>query len=542
MITLRGYQERAVQWLREGFTNLANRALLLVSPTGSGKTAMFCAITQGASSLGNRTLILQHRRELIRQASLALAGLGVYHTIIAPPAGVEAIRRRHLKKYGRSFIDPEALVAIGSIQTVVRRIPWLQAWAPVLIVLDEAHHSMAATWQTVLAAVPEARVLGATATPIRLDGQGLGDLYQAMFEAASIPELIEAGHLVPVRCWAPPCRADLSRVHIIGGDLDRDELTDLLNRPHITGDAVEHYARLCPGERALVYCCSVRHATDVCAAFNAAGFAFGLITGDTHPDERDGMIEGLELGTLDGLVSVDVITEGLDIPAAVTCIMLRPTESEEKFLQMAGRIMRPAPGKLFGRLHDHVGNLDRHGKPSADRPWSLDGRPKRKRGDAPAPGLRLVQCPVCYYTADPRPICGGLLHDGTLCDHEFAPQGRGLQVREGTLEGVLEDKPKPVPATGHARDYKALRATGCSHGRALHILQARADRKALEDKCLELMQTTQALHPDLTTRQIMGCTRGELTGLKPKQIKAIIQRLEADLEAETADEPFTLEG
>ena len=541
MITLRDFQARAVQRLRDGFCDLAKRALLLVSPTGSGKTFMFCAITQGAAERGNKTLILQHRRELIRQASLSLARLGVRHAIVAPPKTVEAIRRRHLKALGVSWIDADAPVAVGSIQTVTRRLAWLQAWAPVLIVLDEAHHALADTWSRILDAVPAARVLGVTATPIRLDGQGLGALFDELIEAATIPELIELGFLVPVRCWAPPCRADLSRVHLVGGDLDRDELTELLNRPAITGDAIEHYARLCPGSPALVYCCSIRHATDVCAAFNAAGFNFGLITGETPADERDGLIEGLEIGSLDGLVSVDVITEGLDIPRAVTCIMLRPTESEEKFLQMVGRVMRPHPGKAFGRLHDHVGNIDRHGKPSALRPWSLDGRPKRKRGDPPPAGLRLVQCPVCYFTADPRHVCGGQLADGSSCTHVFEPVGVTLRTVDGTLEELLEDPtPRPVPATAPARDYKSLRRAGCSHGRAMHILAARAERQALEARTLELLRAVQAIRPELTTRQIMGVTRGELSGLKPKQLKQLIQRLEADLEAETV--PFTLEG
>ena len=541
MITLREFQARAVQRLREGFCDLTKRALLLVSPTGSGKTFMFCAITQGAAELGNRTLILQHRRELIRQASLSLARLGVRHAIIAPPKTVEAIRRRHLKALGASWIDPGAPVAVGSIQTVVRRLQWLQAWGPVLIVLDEAHHAAANTWRQVLEAVPGARVLGVTATPIRLDGQGLGELFDAMIEAATIPELIDLGFLVPVRCWAPPCRADLSRVHLVGGDLDREELTELLNRPAITGDAIEHYSRLCPGSPALVYCCSIRHARDVCQAFNDAGYNFGLITGETDPDERDGLIEGLEIGSLDGLVSVDVITEGLDIPRAVTCIMLRPTESEEKFLQMAGRVMRPAPGKTFGRLHDHVGNIARHGKPSALRAWSLDGRPKRKRGDLPPPGLRLVQCPVCYFTSDPRHVCGGQLANGDTCAHEFAPEGRTIQTREGTLEELLEDAPaRPVPATAGARTYKALRASGISHGRAMHILAARAEREALEERIRDQLQALKEARPYLDTRQVLGCTLADLVKLKPKQLKELIQRLEVDLEIET--EPFTLEG
>lgn len=522
MFELRAYQQDGLSKLRAAYSR-GVRALLYVLATGGGKTFVFCAIALGAVARGHKSLILTHRRQLLRQASLSLARLGLPHLIIAPPKTIKAIEAAHVAAVGRSFLDPDAMVAVASLGSLARRIAWLIEWAPALLILDEAHHVAAKVWAKIVASVPRAWLLGVTATPTRLDGKGLRPWFKEMILGPDMPELVELGALCPVRCWAPPCKADLSKAHILAGDYVRGELAELLDHPHITGDAIEHYETLCPGEPALVFCVDVAHARNVCAAFCARGWRFEVLVGDTDGDERDRQLDGLAAGQLDGVVSVDVLVEGTDVPAAVVVIGLRPTESLPRFLQMAGRNMRPAPGKLFGRYHDHVGNIKRHGLPQAVRAWTLDGVTRGERGQVD-PALRVVMCPVCFYAAEPREVCGGELPNGAFCEYVFPVQARTLETVAGTLEEIDQAEPEKIQ-TGKGRDYATLRAMGCSHGRAQHILIARAERAELEAEVLDTWHAWHDRHPGELWPEPLPL----LKDIKPKAMHRLIAELTADM-------------
>lgn len=389
ILTLRPYQQQAVHDLRLAFRAGA-RAPLLVLATGGGKTIVMADILRGVAARGRSAMVLVHRRELIAQASNKLHLAGVPHGIIA--AGV---------------IAADAPIQVASVQTLARRLHRITA-QPDLIVIDEAHHAIAGTWGKALTHWPDALRLGVTATPVRQDGRGLGMVFDQLVLGPSTAELISGGFLCPVRIYAPPAVADLRGLRSRAGDYAIDQAADAMDRPTVTGDAIAHYQRFAGAQRAIAFCCNVNHAEHVCAAFNHAGIRAATLLGSTDPVRRDATVAQFANCELQILVTVDVVSEGFDIPAAGCAILLRPTQSLGLYLQQVGRVLRPAPGKAAAIVLDHVGNVHRHGFPDDPRHWSLDDRLKRGRGNGPAaPTVRT--CEQCYAAFKPQllcPVCG----------------------------------------------------------------------------------------------------------------------------------------
>lgn len=537
-LQLRDYQIEGRDGIRAAFRRV--RSVLYVLSTGGGKTALFSAISEGAAARGNRVLIIQHRKELIRQASLSLAALGVPHRIIAPPNKVAKIRGAHVDRFNVSYVRPDADVAIASVQSLARRLEWVEEFAPRLLVTDEAHHAVAGTWRRITDALPKAHHLGVTATPCRTNGQGLGEVYDEMVEGPSMGWLIDEGYLVPPKIFAPPLKADLSGVHMRGGDLRADEQADILDTPTITGDAIEHYAKLAPGRPTIVFCCNVKHAEHVAAEFQAAGWDFHTITGNMDDLERDRLIHGLANGAVQGLVSVDVISEGTDIPVAEVAIMLRATESLSLYLQQGGRVLRPvyaegadlsdAPGRLqaiadsdkqYGLIIDHVGNVYRHGSPQAEQAWSLEGTPPRKRGPRdPDDNLSISQCPECYLAHEKAPQCPN-------CGHIYQSAISGPRYRDGELEEVQHDpeadaRREQRRQQGRARDLESLKAMGMGTKRAQHIIRARQEKERLQNELRDLLMR----HKEASGKAIAetwGYGLADVLTMKPKALKENIE-------------------
>jgi superfamily II DNA or RNA helicase len=367
-LSLRPYQADLVAKLRRSYV-LGHRALLLQLATGAGKTVIFSEIARRTAARGKRVLVVVHRRELILQASDKLAWAGVPHGVIA--AGLDR--------------DHDRPTIVGSIQTVARRLDELPRFD--FLILDEAHHTRAATWAKLLAHQRDARLLGVTATPARLDGLGLGidagGCFDDLVLGPSTEELIAAGWLAPARCFVPDRAIDLSKVRTVGGDWDPDQLAGIVDNGVITGDAAENYRRRAAHLPAIAFCIRVDHAEHVAAAFRGAGYRSHCVHGGTPKDRRDALIAGLGTGDVEVLTSCDLISEGLDVPSVGCVILLRPTQSLVLHRQQIGRGMRPGDGKTL-TVNDHVGNVARHGPPEIEPRWTLNGierRPPPDRGD-----------------------------------------------------------------------------------------------------------------------------------------------------------------
>ena len=399
-MNLRPYQQQLINDIRLQY-QLGRKSVLAVLPTGGGKTVCFSYIAEQASRKGNRVLVLVHRQELLDQASRAMP---------VPHGRISA---------GKAM-DLSHSVQVASVQTVARRLHLLPSDFFQLLVVDEAHHTTAGTWARVIEHFAAAKLLGVTATPIRGDGRGLGEHYQAMVEGPTAQQLTDEGYLAGAKVLAPP-GFDSTGLRKRMGDFDTKEAEQRVGT--IMGDCLGHYRKHLSGQTAIAFCCSVAHAEAVAALFQSAGIAAASIDGSMDTANRRQLLADLAIGRIKVLTSCALIGEGVDVPSVGGCILLRPTASVGLHLQMIGRCLRPQPGKRAVVL-DHVGNTLRLGHHLEPRDWTLDGVARRDREAAPS----VKVCPQCFATsASAAQVC-------RECNHVFAPQDRReLQQVDGEL-------------------------------------------------------------------------------------------------------------
>lgn len=445
---LRDYQATVVQDLRDAYRG-GSKAPLLVLPTGGGKTVIFSYAAQQAVAKGSRVLILVHRKELIEQTSQALTRLGLSFGIIAP-------------KHKPS----DALLQIASVATLVKRLCNIK-WKPDLIIIDEAHHAVAGSWQKILDCYEKARLLGVTATPKRLDGRGLKSYFDSLVIGPSVKSLTDGGHLSPVKCYTVPKSIDrktLLTTHSIGGDYAPNEAAQKLEEFGTNGEAVKEYSKHCPGKPAIAFCCNIQHCELMAKRFRSAGFRAAYLHSKTSPHERKGLIEYLGNGELDVLTSCNIVNEGTDIPVVTAAILLRPTKSEALYLQQVGRVLRPALGKDHAFILDCVGNVLTHGLPGQDREWSLEDKKKT------APTCKT--CPECYA------VIPSLFQVCPECGHEFvADKAKESKKDEPLIVDLVEiteviaaaNKAKLIAEARTYQDFRAVaKRLGYKPGWAYH--------------------------------------------------------------------------
>lgn len=471
MIKLRGYQEDAKAGVRDAMAT--HSAVLLVAPTGAGKTVLFANIAQTAAGRGFRVLILAHRDALIKQASRKLSENGVEHGIIM--AGFTP--------------HPRARVQVASVQTLVRRIDKI-AQAFDLVVIDEAHLSAAKSYVTIVQALrarrPTLKLLGVTGSPCRLDGKGLGveagGMYETIVMAPDVRWMIEQAYLVRPDVYGAKKLVDLTGVKKIGSDYDSAALAEVMDKPKITGDAIEHYKSVCPDVPAVAWCANVAHAQHVSEQFNAAGIAAVSLSGDDDSAARDRALAGLASGAIKVVTFAMLLVEGIDCPAIGAIIMLRPTMSLASYLQVIGRGLRPifADGfnleTLEGRraaiaagpkgdccyVLDHAGLWVRHGFADEEREWSLDGAPKRPGKRKPnEPVSPARQCPKCFIVHVPADVCPG-------CGHVYET-GHQVETEDGELVKITPEMKAVLAAARKKQIQKAktleeLQALGRAFG------------------------------------------------------------------------------
>lgn len=482
MIHLRNYQDWAVNGIRSAFARLI-AAVLLVIPTGGGKTVIFTFIAHAMAQRKKRALILVHRVELLRQTSSALSKFGVEHGMINP-------------QYTPNF---DNFVQVASVQTIIKRLNYFVSinWIPDVIVVDEAHHATAGSWRDTINFFkdinPDLKVLGVTATPVRTDGQGLGTEHDGMFDeivmGPSVKWLMDEGYLVRAKVLSPPKKYQSPKKRG-RGDYNKNDLSALVNKPTITGDVVSHYEQVAKGKPAIVFCTTVEHTETVAAEFRARGYKFYAIDGKTDDDVRARILNGLIDGSVEGVVSCDLINEGTDVPAAVVAILLRETQSLGLHLQQIGRVLRPvyAPGYDLstreGRLAaiaasdkpcafvlDHVGNVGswidgefivNHGLPDEEHEWTLDGETKSKRGKmAQEETVKIQYCLVCFAAHEPASVC-------PECGHVHVIKDRTPKQTEGELQeitaAVAAKRQAEKMEEGQAQTYEDFVEIGKARG------------------------------------------------------------------------------
>ena len=541
-ISLRDYQQVGVTEIRVEFRN-GNTPVLFVLPTGGGKTYTFSYIAASASEKGRAVCIIVHRKELLLQASASLTALGIDHGLISPDFTPK----------------PRALVQVASVDTLLQRLK-KRTYKFELLIFDEAHHVIAGNkWGRVFEQLGRPHMLGVTATPVRTDGKGLGEhaggVFKAMVLGPSVVELIKRNMLINPLVYASPIVPDISDLKTNKeGDYNLQDLASRVDKPRITGSAVAHYTKICPSSRAIVFCSSIEHARHVADEFNAAGYRFELLVGAPHMSdaERTAVNKRLRRGEIHGACTVDLVSEGYDLPDLECCIMLRPTASEALFLQQVGRVMRPSPGKTVCYLLDHVGNVGtlidgefkrKHGLPNEERDWTLDGRKKKKKKAKDEPEdlekVEIKQCPDCFTTHEAAPTC-------PRCGFEYPVKTRQLAQVEGELQQITAEmqermKLQQRSAQAAAKSVEDMMAQlGYSRGRAEAIVKAREEKSAIRTSLifdLQAWHKKTGQHPHDT----FGFYLSDLKAMKPKALKELRDKFDAHrlahLGARQGDDP-----
>ena len=424
---LRDYQQdlylKTVNAFTEGF-----RRPLIVAPCGAGKSYLFAEMIRRTKG---EVLVLTHRQELKQQHEELLHKLGITNARVAMV----------LTEYNRR----------GKYST------------PALIVTDEAHLSRSNSWQKVIEYY-DTYTVGFTATPIRLDGKPLGDIFDVLIEGVDVRWLIDHQRLAPYEYYAPTT-VDTSGLRTVCGDYAVSDLERLMNERAIYGNVVESYRRFASGERAIAYCVSVAHANRVAEEFRKVGIRAETLHAGTPSKERNVVMESFRKGDITILCNVGIISEGISIDEVTCCMLLRPTESVALGIQQMMRCMRYLPGKT-AKILDFVGNYLRVGVPDTEHEWSLDKPCLNKQVLDKNGNFYIRCCPECFMTfatADVCPFCGNTypLHPREIQAHEEIELKRITEEETARIEA---EKKKSRQEQGRAQSFEELVKLGRSRG------------------------------------------------------------------------------
>lgn len=482
MLKLRDYQQTVVDDIYDAWRRF--RSVLAVLPTGGGKTVIFSSIIhnhKGASAA------VVHRKEIVAQISCSLARLGVKHRVIAPPSVIALIRRKHLKQFGKSFVDPHADCGVVSVQTLTSqssgRNDVLQRWLKqiTLCVYDEGHHYVQqGLWGRAVEMMGNAKLLFVSATPERADGKGLGadadGFCEVMVQGPTTQWLIEQGFLSRFLYKAPETDLDLDDIPITAsGEVNAKVLRARTVESHLVGDVVQQYLQFSPGKKAIVFASDVATSEEMAAAFRDAGVKSTALSGETDQGLRDRELDAFENGDLEVLVNVELFDEGFDVPAVEVVILSRVTMSLGKYLQMVGRALRILEGKTEAIIIDPVRNWERHGMPNWPRKWSLNRREKGARGAASdtIPQRVCLACTqpyeviykICPHCGEPMPEPAGRSLpkqvDGDLMELDVeAMMALFLQMEAADMSDedyALDQVERRIPPIGRSQDMKRHR-------------------------------------------------------------------------------------
>lgn len=448
---LRPYQDKTEQAARRALARGLRRVCLYL-PTGGGKTLTATSIITKAVAKGRKVVFLANRKQLVQQTSAVLSRYGIAHGIL------QAENTRSL----------EAQVIVASIDTVhVRGLPPDVG----LIIIDEAHGVAGSEkYRALLAKYNAVPVVGLTATPFAV-GMAKhypdigGPLFEELVVGATIRDLIDDDYLVDVDIYAPS-EPDLAKVRSSKGidgllDYNQSDLEEAADKPELIGDILAHWRKLAAGKQTVVFATSIAHSKHIVEQFQAAGIAADHIDYHADDDERAAIIDRFARGETMVLSNVGLLAEGWDCPATEVMILARPTRSLIRFIQMVGRVLRPAPGKKLALLLDHSGSTARLGHPCDDLPLVLDdGKPKSSAGKQQAERRESLPkpCPACCFM---RPAA---VHACPKCG--FAPE---RQSNVETIAGELvkverKRKQQPVKKEAGQHVYSQLLGYAASRG------------------------------------------------------------------------------
>lgn len=414
MISLYPHQEDFIGNLRQALS--VYQSVLAQASTGFGKTIVASYMAKSSAAKGKRIIFTVHRKDLITQTAKTFDKFGIKYGYIA--AGYRP--------------DPYQQVQVASIATLKNRLE--RVYAPDLLVIDEAHLAAAKTWAKIANFYrnKNCKIVGLSASPWRLSGEGLDSLFDTMVQGPSMEWLIENKYLSDYTIYAPST-PNLSSIHSRMGDYVNKELEATMDTKTLTGNAVKHWLKYAKDKKTLAFCVSIKHSQHVAAQFRANGITATHIDGETCQEDRMKAFKSFADGDIKVITSVAIFSEGFDLSSQVdrevpveAVILLRPTQSLTLYLQQIGRSLRAKPYPAI--ILDHSGNALRFGLPDDEREWSLKGRKGRGSKNS-EPDINIRQCPKCFHVHRPAPVC-------PKCGHVYLVETKLPEHVEGELEEV----------------------------------------------------------------------------------------------------------
>ena len=426
MIALREYQQDLYQKTVDAFRQ-GNKRVLVTVGCGAGKSFIFAKMAERTKG---PVLVLTHRRELLDQT-------------------------------GRLFQEHGINARVEMVFTEANRLG--EHERPALIITDEAHLSRSNSWMKVLDYY-DTHTVGFTATPVRLDGKPLGDIYSALVTGVSVRWLIENYRLAPYEYYAPTA-VETDDLRVQAGDYVIKDLEQLMSDRAIYSDVLKSWERLAKGQKTIAYCVSVKHAQETAKMFTAAGYPAVEIDGSTPQKKRAEIMQNFRDGKIMVLCNVGIISEGVSIDDVTCCLLLRPTESHALYWQQAMRCMRYQPGKV-ATIIDCVGNYTRNPLPDVDVEWSLTESVRKKPKINDEGDFRIRTCPSCFKVFKTAPVC-------PYCGTEYPLHPREIKAHQDIelaritaeeAERMAEAKKKSRQEQGRATSFEELIALGKQRG------------------------------------------------------------------------------
>ena len=489
-VVLRPYQIRDLDLMRAELR--AHRSALYVAPCGSGKGTLISHIVNTCVERGKRVIFAVHGKALVHDMSQRVARLGIKHGVLM---GAHRRERWHA-------------VQVASIDTLHRMEHPPQAD---LIIADECHMSLSPTWRKTIDRYPQSKVIGMTATPIRLDRQGLGSasggLFDSMVVGPTERELIEMGFLVRSRVLAPPPPSDLGSLKKTAGEFNTKQQAAVCDKAKVIGDIVKHWVQHAEQRHGATAAFGVdqAHANHIAEQFRLAGFEFAYVDAETPDTDRQRIWDDLDHRRIRGVSSVGCLSVGWDHSVVDCIISARKTASLGLWRQMLGRGSRIHPGKENFLCLDHVGNTHQHfpyGMFEDEVPWCLDGeaiRPSEHKADSvttcktPAivDGVKRLPCYATFKTGPKEcPYCGLVImvkarkieqQDGELKEIKWVSASE-LQQRERTMKALYEALHRQQRENNYKPGFASIRYKEQYGEWPKRAWKEEMDRKALLEK------------------------------------------------------------
>jgi len=436
-IKLRDYQLDCVTAVREEVRK-GNKRVIMVLPTGGGKSYIMSDIAMKALDKGNKVLVLVHRRQLVDQLSRNFSNYGLDCGLIM--SGEET--------------SLDCQIQIGTIQTYGRRLklddivynPFFVSANVILI--DEAHRSLSRTYQKVLELYKDKVVIGVTATPCLSSGVGMGNFYEAIVDRVGVQKLIDGGHLVPARYYSGKS-PDLKNIKTIRGDYDIKELGKRSEDAKLIGNVFDNWARIAPDKQTICFAVNRGHSKALCLEFVRKGVSAEYLDSHSDDEHRADVLRRLEAGDVQVLMNVGLFTEGFDYPGVECIILARPTKSMGLYRQMVGRGLRPAPGKSEVVVIDHGKCVLELGFVEDQVSWSLNGKDLAyKKKVVRKKEKTIMECSECgfMFTGSRCPQCGADVKD----------YGKKIEAAEANLVEIGKNKKRPATMEEKRRFYGML--------------------------------------------------------------------------------------